>query len=86
MMLLFKLNLQLFAEDGEADDKPKDKTDPNVGLLLEKVKKLEEKIEAQDKQIASVTEFNRRLLDGAKPVDSGSGNDKNSKFEAYMKE
>lgn len=84
-MLLFKLNLQLFAENGDGDGNQGSNTDNNVGLLLEKIKKLEAKIEEQDKKIASVTDFNRRLLDGAKPADKPT-DDAKEKFKAYMKE
>lgn len=80
--LIIPLNLQQFAEDG---DGAKTKPSENEALLLDKIKKLEERIIEQDRKIASVTEFNRRLLDGAKPA-TKEEQDSKARFDAFMKE
>lgn len=67
---------------GGGNPQPKD---PNVGLLLDKIKGLEDRIAEQDKRIEAVTDFNRKLLNGAKPANPSDDN-KKSKFDAYMKE
>lgn len=82
--LFIKPQLQLFAEDG--NDQKDNKDSPNEVLLLEKIKKLETRIDEQDKVIKSVTDFNRRLLDGAKPETKESSTDAKKKLEAYLNE
>lgn len=83
--LIFKLNIQMFAEEDEKD-KQKD-TDPNTMLLLDKVKDLEKKLDDANKKIEAVTEFNRKLLDGAKPDDTKKADsDVSKRFDAYLKE
>ena len=83
--LIFKLNIQLFADDPDKD-KNKDK-DPNTMLLLEKVQELEKKLDDANKKIDAVTEFNRKLLDGAKPDDTKKADsDVSKRFENYLNE
>ena len=82
--LMIKPQLQLFAENG--NDQKDDKGNPNEALLLEKIQQLEERINEQDKTIKSVTDFNRRLLDGAKPDTKEGSTDVKKKFEAYLNE
>ena len=83
--LIYKLNIQLFADD-PAGDKDKDK-DPNTLLLLDKVKDLEKRLDDANKKIDAVTEFNRKLLDGAKPDDTKKADsDVSKRFENYLNE
>lgn len=80
-LLFYKMFLR--APDGDQGSGGSSGGDPNVPLLLDKIKMLESKIEEQEKKIASVTDFNRRLLDGAKPATPAS-EEAQKKFNAYI--
>ena len=79
--LMIKPQLQLFAEDG--NDQNNGNNNPNEALLLDKIKQLEKRIDEQDKTIKSVTEFNRKLLDGAKP-ETADESDAKKRFKEFM--